>query len=189
MNIGVVGSRNSGKETLGEMLRSSALEYKKEEKFQEFRLLYENIIFKLRLFFSSSFEVLEQSLSGRQRLDGLIVMTNIYDRSFLESSLREKIENLKSLIEFDNYKVLVAIEEQFAERFKIRDKELIQKAKDLDFIYYFKLNAPTKKKDVMEIFHKILSDFLLKFKYSNPEMYELAIKFGMSLKKKGKEGM
>ncbi|MFO8018095.1 MAG: hypothetical protein R6U96_05625 [Promethearchaeia archaeon] len=185
LNLAIVGSLNSRKKRLLDVLESVVLEQREKRNFREFQILYHHIMFKLKIFTSASFKELKKKISDVQRLDGLMIVINVYERKFFNSSLDKKIESLKGTIEFENYKILVASEQQaFAERYKIRENELIQKAKDLDFIYCFKIDNQTDNGDILGIFHKILEDSILKFENSNPELFELAKIYGKHVEEK-----
>ncbi|MGV9198291.1 MAG: hypothetical protein ACOC4M_05585, partial [Promethearchaeia archaeon] len=150
LHLALVGSLNSGKHKLIDVLKSVALKHNRKENSQEFQILHRNILFKINVYSARSFSELGTIISNIEKLDGLITVINLYERKFFESGLKKKIEYLKRIIQFEDYKVLVATEQPFTERYKIRKKELIQKTKDLDFIYCFKLETQANEKDVLE---------------------------------------
>jgi hypothetical protein len=70
----------------------------------------------------------------------------------------------------------------------INEDKLIQKAKELDIRYLFTIKPHHTEVD--QIFAKIFDDFILKFKFLNPELFEKAKAYGIqfSQKKERKRG-
>ncbi len=104
---------------------------------------------------------------------------------------KENLDKLRNLIEFKGVSVLIGINtDQIYEKpinpnhFRISKTNLINKAKELNVIYCFEIQY--KYKDLSEFYDKVLNDFVYKFQFKSPELFEQARNYGKELKKQYK---
>ena len=69
-----------------------------------------------------------------------------------------------------------------SEKVKISRYQLEKITKDLKLIYCFEII--NNDSDINEIYHTIFKDFLIRFQYSNPDLYKAARDYGKKLMKK-----
>jgi hypothetical protein len=103
----------------------------------------------------------------------------MHNHSSLNLFKKEILEELYQYLDFQGISILVGIQKEFSSRFLINDQDLINKSKDLNMIYCYKIK---EKKDLTELFKKALGDLIFKFQYSNPDIFGQAIAYGNELR-------
>ena len=190
MKVGIIGSLNSGKQILvdylgRESIKPSTLEESKSQSdTQDFFIVYKEIPIRIKTYTGKTITQAIYDYEKLENLDVLIIVLNLYDFTSLKLLNKKELEELYDYIMFQGVSVLVGIQEEFSSQYRINEVELIQKAKELEILYCFALEGHNG--DIREFYEKILNDFIFKFQFSSPEMFEHAKEYGLMLKQRDK---
>ncbi len=184
LRIGIIGSLNSGKEIVFEYLKEQAIRFimpskqENEEQFLEYLLIHENVPIKVKTFSTKGIQQAIMNNDKIESLEILIFTLNMHDYNSLNLFNKEILNELYQYLDFQGISILVGIQKEFSARFTIDDSTLINKAKELNMLYCYKIQD---KKDLVELFSNTLRDFIFKFQYSNPDLFGQAIAYGAEL--------
>jgi len=137
----------------------------------------------LKINILENFNDLINNYEKTKGIDVIILLTEQDKESISHLSkkqLKEVDELLLSSVSF----ILVHIETNSDSKDAINEHELIQKAKELDVRYLFTIKPHHTEVD--QIFTKIFDDFILKFKFLNPELFEKAKAYGIQFSQKNR---
>jgi hypothetical protein len=193
LNFGLIGSNSSaidfGKKIFFEYLKRIAIKsnltenYNINEGILEFLIIFREIPIKIRIFLADSFNDIIYNYERIRTIDILILLLNIFDLNSINSLTRDSFEEFKNYFSFRNgVSVLAGINmegENSSENSRISRSQLTEKAKELDVLYGYELSI--NEKENSEFFNHILSDFIFKFQYSSPELFDLAKLYGKEL--------
>ena len=178
INLGLIGTEYSRLEIFIDYLKEIALKYTSENLIYEFKLQYEGILINLRVVMADKFEDLIQRSESFKHFDILIIAVNVYDSDSISNYTIQNYTDFRNYFFFNGISVLVGIDtflifqkEPLNER-NITEINLIQKTKELEFLYCFKIQDI--KKDVSDIFSKVLNYINLKLQFLNPELFKRA---------------
>ncbi|KKM17516.1 hypothetical protein LCGC14_1674940 [marine sediment metagenome] len=191
LRIGIVGNKELIKEIFLLVLKSSAIEFDLVEGIYEVFLVYENIPIKSKIFLVENLEELVTNFERIEKLDVIILTVDLFDSNSIYQYYKNIIEEFNETYYFQGISILVGID--FIKIFKKRSTENLRVsryslediAKYLNLIYCYEIS--NKNEDVMEIYKKIFKDFLFRFQFSSPDLYEQARSYGKALEK-GKKG-
>jgi hypothetical protein len=175
INLGLIGTEDTRLEIFIDYLKELALKHTSENLIYEFNLKFEGIPIKLRIAIANNFNDLILRSKEFNHFDVIIVAVNLYDKNSISNYTIQNYSNFKNFFIFNGMSALVGVD-----TFLILDKEvpnnkditefnLIQKSKELEFLYCFKIQD--KKRDVPDLFNKILSYVNLKLKFLNPDLF------------------
>ena len=151
-------------------------------------VIHENIPIKIHV---KLYETLNELLYDTEflgSLDFLFLTTSIYDHESFNNYKKEDYNELCNSTNFKGTSLLVAIDTgstnatNSSENIRISRLKFIRKCNDLNLEYCFEVSEP--EADLIELFKKILDDNNIKFKISNPELYEKVKEYGKELSKK-----
>lgn len=186
LHIGLIGNNNSGKELILNYLEDNAIEKNYSDDQFEVLLVHKGIPFKLKIFLAKNLiEVVSEQPTKFGKLDILILILNLNDLSSIKEYDKENFEEFRQFFLFQGLSILIGINvEQIlkgspSKNLRISRFNLIKKAKELNIIYCFEIH--NKKRDISDIFNKILNDFIFKFQYAAPELFEQAKIYGREL--------
>ena len=192
LNICLLGSLDSGKEVFMDYLKSSALEMSfindvgKMIDYHEMLIVYNEIPIKIRIFLSDNLEKVIDYYDKIKNIDVVILSLNLYDVKSLDEYNVEKIKELKENLMLRGVLTLVGLDVKKISNkpasftsSKISNQDLIRKAKELEVLYCFKIE--NKKDDLLQFYDQILNDFIFKFQYSSPELFNQAKSYGNKL--------
>ncbi len=187
LRIGIVGSKDSKKEIFLDNIKNIAIESKSFENYIEFFLVFKQIPIKMKIFSAVDIDQLIYNYNKIEKLDVLILAMNLNDSNSVHDYSEESIKEFNEIFSFQGLSVLVGMD--ISQIFKIPPLNslrisrynLKKKTKELGLIYCFEIY--NKAEDITEIYNKILDDFIFRFQYSNPELYEQAQKYGIELLK------
>ncbi len=185
LRIGIVGNKEFIEEIFLDTLNKFAIESKISDEIYEFLIVYKQIPIKIRVFLAETLENLIKSFERIQKLDVIIITLNLYDKDGLNTINKYIVELFTDTFLFKGLSVLVGmdIEHIFkktpSRSLKISRFQLEKMTKDLNLIYCFEIF--NKNRDVNEIYNTLLNDFILRFQYSSPELFEKAKIFGKRL--------
>ncbi|MFX1322372.1 MAG: hypothetical protein ACFFAQ_12090 [Promethearchaeota archaeon] len=186
LRIGLIGSRNSGKELLLNYLDDIAIEKNHSDEKFEVLLVHKGIPFKINVFLAENLiEVISEQSINFGKLDVLIIILNLNDLNSIKEFEKEIFEEFRQFFLFQGLSILAGMDvEQIlkgssSNNVRISRFNLIKKAKELNILYCFEIH--NKERDISEIYNKLLNDFIFKFQYSTPELFEQAKIYGREL--------
>ena len=178
INLGLIGTEYSRLEIFIDYLKEIALKFTSENLIYEFYLQYEGILIKLRVVIADRFEELIHRSENFKHFDVIIIAVNIYESNSISNYTIQNYSDFRNYFFFNGISVLVGVDtflifqkEPPNER-NITEINLIQKTKELEFLYCFKIQDI--KKDVSDIFSKVLNYISLKLQFLNPELFKRA---------------
>ena len=187
-----ISSNELEKEIFIEYLKKMAIENNVREKNNinesplEFLIIFREIPIKIRLFLYKSFENIKFNNEKITNIDVIVFIFNILDFNSLQSFNLESFEEFKKNISFTSrISVLAGIDlenNNNVDKNRISRNQMIEKSKDLDVLYTYEIKKDDR--DISQFFEKILDDFVLKFYYSSPELFDLAKLYGKELLEK-----
>jgi len=185
LNLGIIGANESGIDFLIDYLKRRALRNNNKEKLVEFLIMYQDIPVKIKLFKGKDFNHFNKRYENVKRIDALIVIIDIHNLDSFNGDLFKGFKEFNTLYMFKGVSILVGIDKFFIEngvesdKLRISSFNLIQKTKDLGFLYCFEIQ--NKNNDILEIFNKFISNFMIKVRNTNPELLERAKTYGKEL--------
>jgi len=185
LRFGIVGNKKSIETIFLDSLNKLSIESSHIDEIFEFLIVYKLIPIKIRVFLGENLENLIKNSEKIQNLDVLILTLNLYNKDALNTINKNMVEEFIEVFLFQGLSVLVGMDiEQIFKRipsrsFKISRFQLEKMTKDLDLIYCFEIF--NKSRDVNEIYNTLFNDFILRFQYSSPELFETAKNFGKRL--------
>ena len=187
VRLGIIGSLNSGKDILTEYLRRTALDVNSTNEdgtpkdLQEFLFIHKDVPLKIRIYEGKNIGQATYDYDKLENLDVLILALNLYDFKSLKTFNKGELDELFDYIMFQGISILIGIQKDFSSQYRISEVELIHKAKELDNLYCFAIEDDG---DLKEFYDKVLDDFIFKFQFSSPELFEHAKKYGAELKRR-----
>ena len=192
MNFGLINLSESNIESKNkifiEYLNKKAIKrnYIDEEDLEktrfEFMIVFEDIPIKLKIFFAQNFDDLINHYDEIENLDVIILIFNYSNLEAIDSLNPNDFTELKRFYTFQGSSILVGIdlenEKNTSEREQIRSK-LIEKTKQLDILYAYEISD--QNKDISGLFGKLFQDFIFKFQYTSPELFDLAKLYGKEI--------
>ncbi len=185
LRIGIIGNREQLKEIFLESLTNSTIKSNLSDDYSEFLIVFKQIPVKIKIYLHENLENLIYDFENIQKLDVIILTLDLYKPDSLSIINKLLIEKFNEMFSFQGLSFLVGmnIEHIFSKtpskKFKISRFQLEKKTKDLNFIYCFEIF--NKNGDVNEIYNTILNDFIIRFQYSSPELFETAKEYGKRL--------
>ena len=188
VRIGIIGSLNSSRNILTDYLKRTALDVVLTDEFaapmdlQEYLFIYRDVPIKIRVYEGKNISQATYDYEKLEGLDILIFTLNLYDFNSLKTFNKQELDELYDYIMFQGISILVGIQKDFSSHYRISEVELIHKAKELDNLYCFAIEDDNG--DLKEFYEKILDDFIFKFQFSSPELFEHAKEYGLELKRR-----
>jgi hypothetical protein len=150
-----------------------------------FQIIYRHIPIKIHVKFFETINVMLTELDSSNNYDFLFLLFSIYDDDSFNNYEKGSYDELRSEINFRGSSLLIAldvnsIKNDFSiDKVRISRHRLIRKCNELDLEYCFEIS--NSEEDLNELFKKILDESIIKFKISNPELYEKVKEFGTYL--------
>lgn len=184
LRIGIIGNRDSISEIFLEDVKSIAIESRFSEDFSELFIVYKQIPIKLKIFLAESLEKLIYRFDEIEKLDVVILTVNLLDKKSIYRYFKNIIEEFNETYYFQGVSILAGIDfdqvfKKVSKKHKVSRYSLEDMARYLNLIYCYEIF--NKKKDVIKIYKKICNDFLFRFSYSSPELFEQAKIYGITL--------
>jgi small subunit ribosomal protein S3 len=182
LRIGIIGNQNYINEIFYESLKKMAIETKSSKESFSFLIVFRQIPIKIKLFITESLESIIENYEYIEKLDVIILTLNLYDRNSLNAINEQLIEEFYETYLFQGLSVLVGMDMEHlfnkspSKKYKISRFKLEKITQDLNLIYCFEIF--NKERDVNEIYNTLFNDFVLRFQYSNPELFDKAKEYG-----------
>ncbi|MFW9771327.1 MAG: hypothetical protein ACFFEO_04055 [Candidatus Thorarchaeota archaeon] len=185
LRIGFIGEKGLIKEIFLENLNKSFVEFDFSRENYVFEIVFKQIPLKIKTFLAENLENLLYKVNKIKKLDILIITVNLHEAESLNNINRKIMEEFNSQFNFNGLTVLVGMDlEQIfnkspSGKYKISRFHLEKITKELNLIYCYEIF--NKDKDIDEIYDKLLNDFLIRFQYSNRELFEKVKDYGKKL--------
>ena len=185
LRIGIIGKKEPLTEIFLENLANSAIESDLSDELYEFLLVFKQIPIKIKIYLYDTVENLIYDFDNIQKLDIIILTLNLSEPDSLSSINKQLIEEFNEIFSFQGISVLVGMNFEHifnrtsSKKFKISRFQLEKITKDLNLIYCFEIF--NKNRDVNEIYNTLFNDFILRFQFSSPELFETAKEYGKRL--------
>ena len=176
INLGLIGTEDSNLEIFIDHLKEMAFKHTSENLMYEFFLHHEGIPLKLRIAIANGFEDLFHRNERFKHFDIIIVAVNLYNTDSIFNYTIQNYSEFRNYFIFNGIAVFAGVDpflllqENPPYKRGITEFNLIQKTKELEFQYCFKIQD--KKKDITYLFNKILNYIILKLKFLNPELFK-----------------
>ncbi|MHA2008637.1 MAG: hypothetical protein ACXABO_19975 [Promethearchaeota archaeon] len=185
MKIGIIGNKEYNTEIFLNNIKGIAIEFRTLEDFTEIFIVYKVIPIKLKIYLAESLEGLIYDIDSIEKLDAIILTVNLLDKKSIHQYFKNIIEEFNETYYFQGVSVLAGIdfeqvfEKKSSKNLKISRFTLEDTAKYLNLIYCFEIINKTN--DVVKVYKKICDDFLFRFRFSSPDLFEQAKIYGTAL--------
>lgn len=185
LRIGIVGNIDYSTEIFLGDLRRFAINFSSFEIYSDLLLVVDDIPIKIKTFLVQNLEELITNINDIERLDVIILTVNLFDPKSIYQYYKNIIEEFNEMYYFQGVSILVGVDtehifkKQPSKNHRISRYNLREMTKYLNLIYCYEIY--NKNEDVIEIYRKIFKDFIFRFRYSNPELFEQAKLYGKSL--------
>lgn len=182
LRIGIIGNLEHIKEIFLDNLNKIAINSNFSDGFYECLIIFKQIPIMIKLFITENLEAIIKNFENIQKLDIIILTLNLYDKNSLNTINKYLVEEFNKTFLFQGLSVLVGMDiEQLinnspSKSFKISRFKLEKTTKDLNLIYCFEVF--NRGRDINEIYNILFNDFILRFQYSSPELFEKAKEYG-----------
>lgn len=176
INLGLIGTEDSRLDLFINYLKEQSSKFTSENLIHEFFLEFEGVPMKLRIGIANSFEDLIRRIDQFKHFDVIIIAVNIYNENSMIDFTLQNYTDFRNFFMFNGISALVGVDPFLTFQKsppndkKIPEFTLIQKTKELEFLYCFKIQDI--KKDISDIFNKVLNYINLKLEFLNPELFK-----------------
>ena len=177
LRIGIVGNKDNNERIFIDGIKQFAINPNSSESYIDFLVVVEDIPIKIKVFLAENLEELINKFNQIEQLDVLILTVNLFDTKTIYQYNKDIVEEFNEIYYFQGISILVGID--LDQIFKNKPSKNLR-------ISRFNLEEITrysKKEDILEIYRKIFNDFIFRYRYSNPELFEQAQLYGKSLMK------
>jgi hypothetical protein len=191
LRIGIVGNKNYHEEVFLDNIKDFAIAFNILSPYSDFFLIYKQIPIKVKIFSAETLEEVINNFDKIEKLDVIILTVNLADTNSIHQYFKDIVEEFNELYYFQGISILVGInmaqifKEKTLKNFRVSRYSLKDMASYLNLIYCYEIY--NRKGDVIEIYKKIFDDFVFRFSYSSPELFEQAKNYGNSLLKETKK--
>ncbi|MFX1453603.1 MAG: hypothetical protein ACFFCM_22425 [Promethearchaeota archaeon] len=185
LRIGFIGEKGLIRDIFLENLSKSTVEFDLSRENYIFEIVFKQIPLKIKTYLAENLENLLYKVNKIKKLDILIITINLHKPESLNTINRKRMQEFNSQFNFNGLTALVGLDlEQIfnkspSGKFKISRFQLEKITKDLNLIYCYEIF--NKDNDIDEIYDKLLNDFLIRFQYSNRELFEKVKDYGKKL--------
>lgn len=153
----------------------------------EFLVVVNNIPIKMKVFFAENLEELMEKSNEIEKLEVIILTVNLFEPNSIYHYQKDNFEKFNEIYYFQGISILVGLDlnqifkKTPSKNLRISRYNLEEITRYLKIIYCYEIY--NKNKDIIRIYKKIFDDFIFRFKYSGPELFEQAQIYGESLLK------
>ena len=187
LRIGIVGNKDYNERIFLDGIKQFAINPNSSESYTDFLIVVEDIPIKTKVFLVENLEELINKFNQIEKLDVLILTVNLFDPKTIYQYYKDKIEEFNEIYYFQGISILVGVDlEQIfkdkpSKNLRISRFNLEEITRYLNLIYCYEIY--NNNKDILEIYRKIFNDFIFRFRYSSPELFEQAQLYGKTLMK------
>jgi hypothetical protein len=183
LNIGIIGSIESFKSIFLKIIKEISIDECKtsdEGSHTKALILFDSIPIMLKVFLAENFDDLINHYKSVKNTELLLLLVDMESRENFNKLSRQKLIEINEIFLNDLNFLLIGVNSNSISNSKISDNLLIEKAKKINAIYCFKVNLD--ESDIIDILETILKDFIFKYKFTSPELFEKAKSYGKLLK-------
>jgi len=150
-------------------------------------IVFKEIPINLKVFLSESLEEIVNNYRKIEDLNVVIFTVDLHDSKSIEQYEKELVDKFHEIYSFQGISMLVGLnlkqilKNKISKKFKVSRFSLEDTARYLNLIYCYEIY--NKAEDIIEIYNTILNDFLFRFRYSSPELFDQARLYGRTLLK------
>ncbi|MFX1488428.1 MAG: hypothetical protein ACFFBI_04730 [Promethearchaeota archaeon] len=187
LRIGIVGNVNYNKTIFLDSIKDFAIKSEISSEMSEIRIVFKEIPINLKVFLSKSLEEVVNSYAKIENLNVIIFTVDLLNLKSMKQYEKDLIDKFHEIYSFQGISMLVGLnlkqilKNKISKKFKVSRFTLEDTAKYLNLIYCYEIY--NKAEDIIEIYNKILNDFLFRFRYSSPESFTQARIYGRNLLK------
>lgn len=166
-------------------IKNYAVNVKSSESNVEFLVVVNNIPIKVKAFLIESLNDIIEKFDEIENLDVIILTVNLFEPNSIYQYQKDIFEEFNEVYDFQGISILIGLDlDQIFKNTPSKDQRisrynLEEITRYLKIIYCFEIY--NKNKDIIRIYKKIFEDFLFRFRYSGPELFEQAQVYGESL--------
>ncbi|MFX1455952.1 MAG: hypothetical protein ACFFDB_11325 [Promethearchaeota archaeon] len=187
LRIGIVGRKDYNSMIFLEDIKRFAINIISSEGNFEFLVVVNNIPIKMKVFFAENLEELMEKSNEIEKLEVIILTVNLFEPNSIYHYQKDNFEKFNEIYYFQGISILVGLDlnqifkKTPSKNLRISRYNLEEITRYLKIIYCYEIY--NKNKDIIRIYKKIFDDFIFRFKYSGPELFEQAQIYGESLLK------
>jgi hypothetical protein len=191
LRIGIVGNKDYNKDIFFNNLRDYAIETKISEEFSEYLLIFKQIPIRVKLFLAEHLDEIIKNYNKIEKLDVIILTIDLSDKKSINQYYKNIIEEFNETYYFQGISILVGIDmaqiikRKASKNIRVSRYSLEDTTKYLNIIYSYEIY--NKERDVLEIYRRIMNDFIFRFRYSSQELFEKARLYGERLIKESND--
>jgi len=184
-NLGIIGEGDNGKNMILAFLSHLAISSSSSSINYEFQIIHQSIPLKVKIFLAEEIYDFVELYNSIEHFDGIIQILDLHDLNSINQIPLDNYLEFYNLYNFQGSKILVALDMDLIngkineEAIRISRLNLIRKTQELNFIYCFEIT--NQQRDFAELFENLFDEVILKFKHSNPELYEQALNYGCTI--------
>lgn len=188
IRIGIIGSKDISKIIFLESLRKTAVDSDLSNDKLEFLIVFKNIPIKIKVFLAVRLEDLIYNFDKIEKLDVLILTLNLHEPDSINYYNKALFDEFSDVLSFQGLSILVGLNiEQICNKppsknLKISRFHLEKLTRELNLIYCYEIY--NNNKDVTDIYNRLLDDYIFRFQYSSPNLFEKAKIYGKHLQNK-----
>ncbi|MFW9822634.1 MAG: hypothetical protein ACFFE4_06855 [Candidatus Thorarchaeota archaeon] len=185
LRIGIVGKKDYNSMIFIDDIKNYAVNVKSSESNVEFLVVVNNIPIKVKAFLIESLNDIIEKFDEIENLDVIILTVNLFEPNSIYQYQKDIFEEFNEVYDFQGISILIGLDlDQIFKNTPSKDQRisrynLEEITRYLKIIYCFEIY--NKNKDIIRIYKKIFEDFLFRFRYSGPELFEQAQVYGESL--------
>ncbi len=187
LRIGIVGNVDYNTEIFLGHIKRFAINPSSSETYSDFLIVVEDIPIKIKVFLVQNLEELINNFSNIEKLDVVILTVNLFDSKSIYQNYKNVFEEFNETYYFQGISILVGVDierifkKEPSKNLRISRFNLEEITRYLNLIYCYEIY--NKNEDIIKIYQKIFNDFMFRFRYSNPGIFEQAKVYGKSLMK------
>lgn len=185
INLCIVGKEDKYNQIFLNYLNKISLSSEKEGEEEEIFLIQDDLPIKVKPFIFLNLEDLIIQFKDIKKINILICLLNLKDINSLQLFNLTNYAKFLDVFKFKGIPALVGVDldkysdERIIHQKGLNEFSLISKARELKFIYCFKLSDPLK--ELSQIYNTLFRDVLQKLKILNPNLFEKARQYALDL--------
>lgn len=187
LRIGIVGNKEYNTRIFFDGLKEFTINSNSNESYKDFLVVVNEIPIKTKVFLVENLEELLTKFNQIEKLDVLILTVNLFDPKTIYQYYKDIVGEFNEIYYFQGISILIGIDiEQIFNKKSLKNQRisrfnLEEITRYLNLTYCYEIH--NKHKDILEIYRKIFNDFIFRYRYSSPELFEQAQVYGKLLMK------
>ncbi|MBN1215682.1 MAG: hypothetical protein JXA99_09625 [Candidatus Lokiarchaeota archaeon] len=188
LNLGTIGLKDYIKTFINKIIKNNSDNNNKnniitiENDQIKFSLMFKDVLFKIKIHLFEKIKHLLNNKSLTQDLDSILFLININKLKNIRKYKRKSIQKINHIQIKKGNHILIGVNQNKIEINSEIIEKMIERSKILNMLYCFLIED--ENKDIGSIFETILDDYVFNFKYSKPDLYELAQLYSKEIQKK-----